>query len=264
MLVQFPLIEPSVGRHMRRHQHLVPATVRAVTVLWAAISAQSAFGFSFVPTMDEWITWPAFCRAKYVTLDLVITTQFANRVPSGEVTHWKEALGEKAFLHVHHYCAALAFYNRALVESDPTNRRFQFSESAENAFYTYQAIGITDPLAPTAGTLVARAKMELGQTAEAKIILQQLIEAWPTAEAPYLTLSSILRRGGDQSAAIQLLERGNEATKQGSAEINYALGLLNLERKQFIAARENAARAYALGYPLPGLRKKLALAGYQL
>jgi tetratricopeptide (TPR) repeat protein len=47
----------------------------------------------------------------------------------------------------------------------------------------------------------------------------------------------------------------------GSAEIHYNLGLLYFHSGDFKSAQEHAARAYELGFPLPGLRKKLVEAG---
>lgn len=46
-----------------------------------------------------------------------------------------------------------------------------------------------------------------------------------------------------------------------SAEINYNAGLLYLNLQDYDSAKSYAKRAYALGYPLPGLRKKLMKLG---
>jgi tetratricopeptide (TPR) repeat protein len=54
------------------------------------------------------------------------------------------------------------------------------------------------------------------------------------------------------------------AINPASADAHYNLGLIYLEMSQFDKAREHARIAYAAGYPLPGLRKKLAQAGYAL
>jgi tetratricopeptide (TPR) repeat protein len=45
------------------------------------------------------------------------------------------------------------------------------------------------------------------------------------------------------------------------AVINYNLGLLYTERKDYEHALPHAEKAYALGFPLPGLKKKLLAAG---
>ncbi|MDZ7829155.1 MAG: tetratricopeptide repeat protein [Halofilum sp. (in: g-proteobacteria)] len=49
-----------------------------------------------------------------------------------------------------------------------------------------------------------------------------------------------------------------------SAEVHYNYGLLLLDMKRYTEAREHGAKAYDLGYPLDGLRQKLAAAGHPI
>ena len=51
------------------------------------------------------------------------------------------------------------------------------------------------------------------------------------------------------------------AVDPGNSEAHYNLGLLNFELGRYADARTHAWTAYAAGYPLPGLRDKLAKAG---
>lgn len=46
-----------------------------------------------------------------------------------------------------------------------------------------------------------------------------------------------------------------------NATAHYNLGLLYLRKKDYARARASAQQAYALGFPLPGLKNKLAAAG---
>lgn len=75
--------------------------------------------------------------------------------------------------------------------------------------------------------------------------------------------------------AIHLHDRGRlkearegyaEAARLGldTANFNYNYGLLLADLKEWSAAREYARKAYAGGFPLDGLRKRLAAAGYPL
>lgn len=50
----------------------------------------------------------------------------------------------------------------------------------------------------------------------------------------------------------------------GYAEVHYNLGLLYLETGQIELAKEQAIEAYRLGYPLPGLKRKLKESGVDL
>jgi Tfp pilus assembly protein PilF len=43
--------------------------------------------------------------------------------------------------------------------------------------------------------------------------------------------------------------------------INYNAGLAYFKKKDYAKAREHAKKAYALGFPLPGLKNKLVEAG---
>jgi Flp pilus assembly protein TadD len=69
-----------------------------------------------------------------------------------------------------------------------------------------------------------------------------------------------LHRRGDFGEAEREYKRSMEMSPD-FAEVHYNLGLLYLDRKRLDDARTQAREAYRLGYPLPGLRDKLAAAG---
>ena len=66
---------------------------------------------------------------------------------------------------------------------------------------------------------------------------------------------------GDLRRAVKLYERAT-AMDSTSAEAHYHLGLLYFSLAEYDASRSHANAAYAAGYPLPGLRKKLEAAGH--
>ena len=53
----------------------------------------------------------------------------------------------------------------------------------------------------------------------------------------------------------------SEKIQPKSADLNYNMGLLYFDMKQYALSKEYARKAYQLGYPLPGLRKKLTGVG---
>lgn len=53
----------------------------------------------------------------------------------------------------------------------------------------------------------------------------------------------------------------SERLQPNSSDLQYNMGLLYFDMKQYALAKEHARKAYQLGYPLPGLRKKLAGVG---
>ena len=61
----------------------------------------------------------------------------------------------------------------------------------------------------------------------------------------------------------EALEKYEMALKldSSSAEINYNAGLAYFDLKNYARSRELAEKAYAMGYPLPGLRNKLREVG---
>jgi tetratricopeptide (TPR) repeat protein len=62
---------------------------------------------------------------------------------------------------------------------------------------------------------------------------------------------------GKTAAAIDMVQAGADL-EPNNATINYNLGLLYMKAKKYDKASEYADKAYALGFPLPGLRNQLA------
>lgn len=242
---------------MRFDRRFLVMVIRFVLGALFAITSHTAFAFTFVPTADEWATWPAFCRARYVTFDYLVTAELQDQVSQAEIEHWKTVLGPTAFLHVHHYCAALSVFNQAMTDNDPADRQSKLVAALTDGLYTLERIGSKDPLAPEVVSLVARIQIELGRSSDAEKWLAKVIADQPAADRPYLVLAMIKRKAGNTQVAVDVLEQANRATDFKSAEINYTLGLLYFDRHDYVSARECATRAYSLGYPLPGLKNKL-------
>jgi tetratricopeptide (TPR) repeat protein len=83
-----------------------------------------------------------------------------------------------------------------------------------------------------------------------------------TSEDPILHLiyGIHLHRAGDLEGALAEYETA-ERTGPRNAELQYNLGLLYVDLKRYDAAREHAKKAYELGYPLGGLKARLARLG---
>ncbi len=71
--------------------------------------------------------------------------------------------------------------------------------------------------------------------------------------------SYLLSTGQDAMALEQLDSASRLAPEQ--ATIQYNLGLMYVKKKQYEKASAHAQKAYALGFPLPGLKNKLKAAG---
>lgn len=71
-----------------------------------------------------------------------------------------------------------------------------------------------------------------------------------------LIYGTYLSRIGKPQEAVKELEVA-VTLDESNANIHYNLGLIYLDLKNYPQAREHARRAYALGFALPGLRKRL-------
>lgn len=76
----------------------------------------------------------------------------------------------------------------------------------------------------------------------------------------YLVHGVYLARLGQKLAALEQLQRAFKLMPD-DANVNYNLGLVYFDDKKYESALEHAKRAYAAGFPLPGLRQKLIQAG---
>lgn len=91
---------------------------------------------------------------------------------------------------------------------------------------------------------------------------------WARQVAPHDEMVPIIEglyhhRSGRRAEARKLFESAVELAPQ-SATAHYNLGLVLVDLRDFVSARHHAERAYALGFPLPGLRNRLARAGHPL
>ncbi|TFW30665.1 tetratricopeptide repeat protein [Massilia horti] len=76
----------------------------------------------------------------------------------------------------------------------------------------------------------------------------------------YAVYGSYLFSLGKTDEAAALFKQG-AAVEPENATINYNLGLVSLKQGDFEQARAYAKKAYDAGFPLPGLKNKLAEAG---
>ena len=85
----------------------------------------------------------------------------------------------------------------------------------------------------------------------------------PSDGTPFLLYGVYLARNKLDREALEQLQQAAKLLPN-SAEVEYNLGLVHLDLKEFEVARSHAQRAYDLGFPLPGLRRRLESAGFPL
>lgn len=86
-------------------------------------------------------------------------------------------------------------------------------------------------------------------------------EAYRPDDAMVKVLHGIfLLRSGNKVEAVEKLQEA-ESLDENDANIHYNLGLAYFDVGQYEKSLQSAHRAYAAGFPLPGLREKLKRAG---
>jgi len=75
-----------------------------------------------------------------------------------------------------------------------------------------------------------------------------------------MVFGNYLLATGQDAAALEQLDAASRLAPD-QATIQYNLGLMYVKKKEYDKASAHAQKAYALGFPLPGLRNKLKAAG---
>ncbi|MED5595356.1 tetratricopeptide repeat protein [Janthinobacterium sp. P210006] len=75
-----------------------------------------------------------------------------------------------------------------------------------------------------------------------------------------MVFGNYLLATGQDAAALEQLDAASRLAPD-QATIQYNLGLMYVKKKEYEKASAHAQKAYALGFPLPGLKNKLKAAG---
>jgi tetratricopeptide (TPR) repeat protein len=230
--------------------------------LWSAavlglLICSTAHAYHFSPTETEWASWPGYCKARYVTTGIGGRSQYVAQVPRSEIDLWKMRIGDEAFLHVHHYCASMASRARALAEPNKKQRQEYLHYALENAMYSFIRTPTTSPVFINQTTNLALIENMMGHPDNAVTYARKGVEAQPQSADAYVALAYVYSQMNKKTDARDTLVQGNTAVDGKSSEIHYNLGLIELELGNTESAMAHAKEAYALGHPLPGLRRKL-------
>jgi tetratricopeptide (TPR) repeat protein len=246
-----------------------PAMKPASLVL--AVIALGAFctpahALQFDPTEAEWAAWPEYCQARYVVSGAGRESRFKAQVSQSTVRMWSARLGGMtgAWGSLHHYCAAIIEHARARATFDKKHREFFLRRSIEMSMYSFDRVPATHPMYADVAVEIANCYRDLGDRDSALQFIEAAIKNQPANAKGYAAKSLVFRDEGKLQDAIDVLQKGTEAVAEDSSMLHYFLGLNYLDLRQYDQAREQARLAYSLGYPLPGLRQKLAAAGHAI
>jgi tetratricopeptide (TPR) repeat protein len=226
--------------------------------------SNAALAFQFQATEAEWASWPPYCKARYATVRVGKTLGYDRQISPAEIERWQSAVGPDAWYGLHHFCAGMALLDRAKSESNVSRRKNDLQTSLTNYSYMLRNTPVDNPFHAETLARMGLVYEESGEVAEAEAYFARAIEAGPQHPAGYLGMFQFYRDRGESQKALRVLEQADEAMSGQSGEIKYFLGIMNLDLGNKQAALEYAREAYALGYPLPALRDRLAKAGLQL
>jgi tetratricopeptide (TPR) repeat protein len=227
----------------------------------ALLTPAASFAYDFQPTPLEFASWPAYCRARYVETSIGRLSQYANQVSPAERRVAEESIGANTYLHVHHHCAGVAWLARSKTELNPQQRRFMLGRAKAESGYTLRNTTSASPLYSNVLTNLARVAQAEGNVPGAEGFFDQALQAKPGDAQTYVAMAILYRDTKRLPKAREILEKGLTATEGKAVEIHYTLGLICFDLKDSSCAVEHARVAYDAGYPLPGLKDKLAKGG---
>lgn len=228
----------------------------------AIVPAANAYNFQV--TEAEWSSWPPYCKARYASVRVGRTSEFGGRVRPDEIEHWHQIIGADAWYGLHHFCAGLAHSDRAKMQTTANKREFEFRRALTEFGYMIRNTPPTDQFYAETLTRIGLVHREKGDLGGARRYYEQAIANNPSFVGGYLGMYQLLRDQGRTGEARDILLRADSASGGTSAEVKYFLGMISMDLGDVSSAATFAREAYALGYPLPALRNRLAKSGVEL
>ncbi len=112
------------------------------------------------------------------------------------------------------------------------------------------------PNHPQALSLATEITRRMGSPKEADHYYEHAVQLYPGSAQTWMLYGIQLHRTGRIKEAVEKYRKALELN-DNLAEAHYNLGLALVELNQIDEARKHADKAYAMGYPLPGLRDQL-------
>ncbi len=230
---------------------------------WSGVRAQSQGPWDFIPTAPEYQAWPEYCRVQYTLFGEVASVPGGVQYPSSTVESWRRQIGP-SFQGLHHFCAAIHFLTRSRAASDPKQQQFLLNRALSDSNFSLTRADTGSPVYPDMAITASQIKLDQNAGEEAISILKKAIAVQPARIETYIALSVAQRKLGNVKQARDTLVDADRIAKGESLDVQYNLGLLNLDLGDKTAATENAKKVYGQGYPLPGLRRRLEREGIRI
>ncbi len=223
------------------------------------------------PTLIEWHTWPAYCKAR--TTKAGDVANYAKHGSSGgikpvsatAIRRWENRLGSVTFLHVHHACYGFLLRNRARMARTEQARDANLRGALSELSYAYVRIPKErSPLLPKISREIAEVKHAQGKSWEAVKYLDDAIRYQPKNVYVYREKANYLINRGEYGPAIDTLKYGIDRLGKEDKSLLTLMSSAALKANDYESAREYARRAYAAGYKGKKLKKMLEKSGHPL
>ncbi|MDH5545591.1 MAG: hypothetical protein OEZ43_08365 [Gammaproteobacteria bacterium] len=215
-----------------------------------------AHAYNFIVTEAEYSSWSVECQGMYAFTQIGKMQGYARNYSAADIERWR-VFGERNG-GAWHYCAGKVLLTRASLELDAQKRKKFLERAVNETGFSYGGMKDGAEWASEIAATYATALAKVGRDSEAEKIFEKAIQLQPRNSVGYLQAYLYYKNGGKDKFALDILLKGDEAMQKKSSEIAYFLGLYYVDKGEVSIAEEYAERAYSLGYPLQGLRNKLA------
>lgn len=216
-----------------------------------------AYGYGFEPTATEWVTWPTYCKLKYIGTGASGKTPYPRMVSKGQREAWMRRYAAYMPGGIHHYCTGGIYFRRAKAASNERGRNYLLTKALDEFSYTASRIQENHPLWSEIYANVGLVNWEMGHREEAFAALNTGVRVQPESPSAYLAIAQLFFKEKKLDKAVEILEKAKAKIGDKSVELSYFLGLAYFETEQLEKAKEEAKKAYEGGYPLLGLKNKL-------
>lgn len=221
----------------------------------------NAYG-STTPSEMEWLGWPDFCRAGFLSSGWGAGSGFQGRMSPSQIEDMNRRFEVSVGIPgVHHFCVGMLYLNRSKTMPAGSKRTEVLRDAVSEVDYSFSRASPTVPMYSLITAYYGSALYRQGKQGEADAMWEKGMRAKPKARESYLAKAEVLIAEKRYTEALNLLLRYEKAKETDYADAEYFLGHVYFELKQYDKAREHADKAYRLGYPFPGLRKKLERIG---
>lgn len=129
---------------------------------------------------------------------------------SDQADYWARVMGPN-YSHIHHYCWALTYFNRARRASTTANDRISALEAARLDFeYVVNACSPDFVLLPEVYTRLGEVEILRGQPNRANAAFQRARQLKPDYWPPYFHWAEFLSRVGQRAEALKVVTQGLE------------------------------------------------------